>query len=135
MCAHPKAFSSRRRGAKSLLLEEARSRALAVRDEARRKRGSNREQKEAISDALRPCETIGGSRTADGRVVNELRQSRMNNPSGFTAFTHLPLHRGGKNSAPKGLPCGWYAREARDLPQQRSMVRAIKRAIYLCNEA
>ncbi len=29
-----------------------------MRDEARRKRGSNREQKEAISDALRPCETI-----------------------------------------------------------------------------
>ena len=29
----------------------------------------------------------------------------MNNPSGFTAFTHLPLHRGGKNNALKSLPC------------------------------
>ena len=34
----------------------------------------------------------------------ELRQSRVNNPSGFTAFTHLPLHRGDKNSAAKSLP-------------------------------
>ena len=44
---------------KPSLCNGARSRAPAVRDEARRKRGSNREQKEANSDALRPCETIG----------------------------------------------------------------------------
>ena len=36
---------------------------------------------------------------------HELRQSRVNNPSGFTAFTHLPLHRGGKNDVhPKAFP-------------------------------
>ena len=54
---------------KSIPLDGARNRALAVREAARRKRGSNREQKEADSDALRPCETIavvGGSRRLRG---------------------------------------------------------------------
>ena len=81
-CAQPKSFP----------LRGARSRALAVREAARQKRGSNREQKKANSDALRPCETIavvGGSRRLRGcscaRAVYNPRKAKR-----FSACTPHP---------------------------------------------
>ena len=70
----------------------ARSRAPAVRGGARRKRGSNREQKEANSDALRPYETIpttSAARSTKKTITSQLLPQGKITVLHFSLFTHF----------------------------------------------
>jgi hypothetical protein len=75
-----------------------------------------------------PCVKEGGSRSETGGLSMRYAHGHDNPPVGLQPTT--PLHKGASVHAhPKPSPCGWYAYEARDLPQQRSEGKCVRRSV------